>query len=547
MDSRLVSSSNHCYLRWHPAFWYEWQRLRWPGLDKHILLVLDINSAEGQAALDYLSTSQQQWAAQSAQIELDARTLERCADTTAIGQIHKNITVGELEGPASSLFRSFSRISEDVNSALNQESTYNQRLALDNVRESLNSLIRELTRSSDKYAVRFRPIATHWYKTLTTHVERLAHQSELRQEIDSPYIIGPPLTSQQSIFVGRTDISAQIEQLLIDRRRPPLLLYGQRRTGKTSLLLNLGRLLPNSITPLFVDLQGPASSASDNAGFLYNLARGMRASANRWPRNLILPTLSRETLAADPFTAFDEWLDEVEDKLGNNTALLTLDEFERLDAAITQGRFSEADVLGMLRNLIQHRPRFKVLLSGAHTLQEFQRWSSYLINAQVVHIGYLKETEARKLVEHPVNDFALRYEPEASQRVLDVTRGHPFLVQLLCAEIVAYKNEQEPAVRRLATLADVNAAIPEALASGSMFFSDIEVNQVDAQGADVLRYLDAAGEGQGVDRATLQQHFPENLKQTLALLQQRELIETCDGGYRFQVELIRRWFARSAD
>src|SRR5262245_18824499 len=99
-------------------------------------------------------------------------------------------------------------------------------------------------------------------------------------------------------------------------------------------------------------------------------------------------------------------------------------------------------------------------LAGSHTLDELQRLAGYLINVQVVQIGYLKQDEARQLVERPVEGFALRYEPEASQHVLDLTRGHPFLTQLLCAEIVAHKNEQEPAARRLACLDDVEAAVP---------------------------------------------------------------------------------------
>lgn len=92
-----------------------------------------------------------------------------------------------------------------------------------------------------------------------------------------------------------------------------------------------------------------------------------------------------------------------------------------------------------------------------------------------------------QVVEHPIRGFALRYEPDASQSLLDLTRGHPFLVQLLCAEIVACKNEQDSSVRRLATVADVEAAILEALRSGSMFFIDIERNQVDAHALAVLR------------------------------------------------------------
>lgn len=532
-------------LPWHSAFWDELQLLPLPGLAEHLVLVAERDPAEGQAAIEYLNTSHQRWAAREAQIELDARRLERCPDVAAISRIHHSLAAGELAGPTSALLRSFSRISQDVDAALNQTSVYNRRLALSVVEDRLDGLLRELTRSSERYADRFRPIAVHWRKIVAGHVSELAEAVEQRQEIDNPYIIGVPLTEQQEIFVGRTEISARIEQLLLDRRRPPLLLYGQRRTGKTSLLNNLGRLLPSTIVPLFVDLQGPPSLASDHIGLLYNLGRRMADSANR-QRNLILPPLSREELAVDPFTRFDEWLEEVEVALGPNTALLALDEFEALDHAITKGRFDEDAVLGMLRHLIQNRPAFKILLSGTHTLDEVQRWASYLINVQVVHIGYLTEEEAHQLVERPVTGFALRYEPDASQRVLDLTRGHPFLVQLLCAEIVALKNEQEPSVRRLACLADVEAAVPKALDSGSFFFADIERNQVDAAGLDLLRFLAAQGEGTVVDRDVLTQRSVDGQDQALHLLIRRELIESTDGGYRFQVELIRRWFAGRA-
>jgi hypothetical protein len=279
-------------------------------------------------------------------------------------------------------------------------------------------------------------------------------------------------------------------------------------------------------------------------GLLYNLGRGMAESAQR-QRGLALPPLSRDSLAADPFTRFDEWLDEVEVALGQSAALLTLDEFEALESAFSSGRFEEERVLGMLRNLIQHRPRFKVLLAGSHTLDELQRWASYLINVQIVQIGYLKESEARQLVERPVKDFALRYDSDASQRVLEITHGHPFLVQLLCAEIVALKNEQQPSLRRLACLSDIESAVPEALASGSLFFADIQRNQIDAAGLALLRFLAAHGERAIVDRDTLDLQFSYDLRATLDQLTRRELIEAVDGGYRFQVELIRRWFAQS--
>jgi len=543
LDERRLPQGRPSLIRWHSAFWDELQRLPLVGLDTHILLLLDYDWEGGTAVMDYLSHGRQRWAAQAAQIETDARQLEQCRSLQSIGEVQRTLAAGELSGPASALLRSFSRISRDVDAAQRQESAYNQRLALNAVEDRLDGLLRELTRSNERYADRFRPIAAAWREVIAAANQQMVAEAELRQEIDSPYIIGVPLTEQQEIFVGRADVSARIEQLLLDRRQPPLLLYGQRRVGKTSLLNNLGRLLPSTIIPLFVDLQGPATRASDDAGFLYNLARAMIRSARQ--RDLALPKLTREMLTADPFSRFEEWLDEVEAALDGNLALLMLDEFEVLADALDKERFDEVTVLGMVRHLIQHRSRFKVLLSGSHTLDEFQRWAGYLINVQVVHISYLSPAETRQLATQPVAEFALRYDAPALDRVVALTRGHPFLVQLLCAEVVALKNEQPPEMRRLARLADVETAVPEALQHGSFFFADIEQNQVDPVGREVLRLMAAHEEGTPTPRRELVAFVPSlmALEESLRLLQQRELIEPVDGGYCFQVELVRRWFA----
>ena len=330
---------------------------------------------------------------------------------------------------------------------------------------------------------------------------------------------------------------------MLDRRRPPILLYGQRRMGKTSMLNNLGRLLPGSVVPLFVDLQGPVSQASDPQGFFYNVARSMAESGRR-KREQPLPPLAREALEKDPFTAFDEWLDSMESALGDSTTLLCLDEFEALEEAFVRGRLDEAGILGTLRHIIQHRPRIKILLAGSHTLEEMDRWAGYLINVQVVRIGRLKDAEALQLIERPVRDFTLGYESDACRRVLQITSGHPFLTQLLCSELVAIKNEQDPGVRRLARRADVEEAVPEALAHGRFFFADIERNQVDEEGMALLRFLARNGEGARVSLEELQQRFPDTWNQALALLERRELVVREDGSVGFQVELIRRWFDR---
>jgi tetratricopeptide (TPR) repeat protein len=61
----------------------------------------------------------------------------------------------------------------------------------------------------------------------------------------------------------------------------------------------------------------------------------------------------------------------------------------------------------------------------------------------------------------------------------------------------------------------------------------------------VLHFLAAQGEGAIVNQVQLAANFPEQLDASLQNLLQRELIEIVeDGGYRIQVELIRRWFTK---
>ncbi len=531
-------------IRWHSAFWDELQYIPLYGLENYLVKITERYPTVGKNAIEYLSINSQRWAAKEAQIELDARRLQNNSCVEGISKAHLKLAAGELEGSTSALLRSFSRISLDVQAALKQKSKYNQRLVLNKVEESLDGLLRELTRSSEPYAIRFRPIAEIWRHTIADHIKVLSAIVEANQEIINPYVTGIPLTEDQEIFVGRSGISERIERLLLDKRRPPLLLYGQRRTGKTSLLNNLGKLLPTNMIPLFVDLQGSASLAKDFSGFLYNISRAILSSAKRH-RKIILPVLTREKLTEDPFSYFDEWLDEIEQELDENqTFVLMLDEFSALDFVLAKGLLDEALVLGMFRHIIQHRPRIKMLLSDSNSIDEFERWASYLINVQTVHISYLEVEETLQLVQQPTPDFNLCYEEEASQRVLSITRGHPALTQLLCSEIVNLKNKQDISIRHLVQVSDVEAAIPGALQNGRFFLSDIHNNQVKTKTAlAMLKYIAAQGEAAIVSEQELQAQFAEDFEASKANLLQRELIEATGGNaYRFQVELIRRYF-----
>lgn len=544
LDLRSTSNS-FFYLQYHSAFWDEQQLLPLIGLDTHVVMAYRKNSNEGKKAIDYLSTSRQRWAARSAQVEIEAISFESCTNLFDISQIYKVYMGGELENSADAHFRFFSRISKDVEVSLNQKSIYHKRLILSNLNDRLDGFIRELTRSNDRLSRRCRPIAVKWASIVEFQYQEISHSVEISHEILNPYIIGIPLSDGQEVFVGREDICSRIEKLILDKCSPPLLLYGQRRTGKTSLLFNLGRLLPTSIVPLFIDLQGPVSKSDNNDGFIYNLSKSIIQSAKRY-RNLDFPPLARESLSYDPFTCFDDWLDDVEIILNDRIALVALDEFEVLGEVLDRNNLLEENILGLFRNLIQHRQKLRFLFSGSHSFSEFKSWSSYLINTQVIHISYLRETEAIKLIELPENsEFTLNYSPQALQRVLYITNKHPFLLQLICSEIINLKNEQDLTSRGLVSLEDVESSIPIALANGRMFFIEIQFNQVSkihAEAVDLIRFMSIQGEGAIITELKLSAHYPDFYDDAIPTLIRQEIIERISDGYRIQVELVRQWF-----
>lgn len=142
------------------------------------------------------------------------------------------------------------------------------------------------------------------------------------------------------------------------------------------------------------------------------------------------------------FTTFSEWLRQVEQQVGERVLLLSLDEFESVGAAVAGGWLDER-IFGFLRNLIQHHPPITLLLAGSHRPSEIGRpWSDYLISAVVLPISYLDAEETARLITQPIPGFPLRYTPQAVQRIIDLTRCQPLLVQLLCQQIVLLLNER---------------------------------------------------------------------------------------------------------
>ncbi len=536
-------------LRWfrlHAAFWDEKQRLPWPDLDEYLLLLSERQPDMLQDVLIYLSTTAQRPVAQKVQMELTARQFEACKDVHSLASIRHQTAVGLLEGPLSTILIALHNISRDVDHALRQNTPYQQRLGLGMARDKLATLQNELLLSRDPQSQRFAPIITQWQRILASHIEAMTIPAQYQQEIPNPYICGMPLSEQQSLlFVGRSEIIERINQMLMQEKCPPLLLFGQRRMGKTSLLLNLSHFLNSSIIPCFVDCQGLAGYR-DSDELVPEFVELVRQSALRF-RNVELPAF-KSLLSSGKgslYQLLNQWLAATEKQLESHrqTLLLAMDEFESLELLMKANLNLAKLYLGFARHTVQHHSRFRILLAGTHLPEEMPLWRDFLMNARVLKIDYLTRSETLQLIEQPVKPFPLTYPPEVSQVIFEQTRGHPYLVQSLCFELVLLKNEQPLASRFQVTLADLEEALERARKANRIFFNDLAHNQLSPPAASMAIVLARQGAAACLPVDEWQQIFPAYSEAGLADLLRRDVVEAANGGYRFQVEFIRRWFA----
>ena len=131
----------------------------------------------------------------------------------------------------------------------------------------------------------------------------------------NPYIAGAPVIEKR-MFFGREDIFSWIERSLSGKFVDHILvIHGQRRVGKTSVLKHLGNRLPDKFIPIFIDLQGRVNTSLPR--FLWWLAREIT-------RALDLPEPQRDRFEGDPDYFESEFLPEVEKQLDGKVLLLTL-------------------------------------------------------------------------------------------------------------------------------------------------------------------------------------------------------------------------------
>jgi hypothetical protein len=371
--------------------------------------------------------------------------------------------------------------------------------------------------------------------------------------IRNPYLPGKPdpdLKEVKRLFVGREDVLRFIEKNLVGAVAERIIvLYGQRRTGKTWILLHLQELLPAIYLPVYIDVQE------------FTGVRGVPAILQIFADQILTTLkerceLSKATLSTIYIPTFEEYEKNypyyfrvfsrnVQEVLGERKLLWLFDEFQGFDDMVVAGNLS-ATFMEYLRHLMQFGEKMAFIFAGTREMTE-QYWSVFFNITMQRKIGTLNDDDAANLITNPVKPFGVEHDRFAVPLIKQLTGNHPYFIQLLCDNIVSKLNERH---QMLVNAQIIEAAVDDLVINGAsnLKFHWIEVmDERERAVAGMMQEL--LRRGQPADVSTIWSEMreinrriaPDHVSSTLKSLAEKDLLEkdtTALDTYKFKIGLV---------
>jgi hypothetical protein len=285
-------------------------------------------------------------------------------------------------------------------------------------------------------------------------------------QLHNPYYTGTAVQNL-SMFYGREQEISLLQQDFVYSSAPAVVvLYGQRRSGKSSLIykLLLGNLLDPHV-PVRIDMQHETLNFSVEK-FLRSVAYSVHRQIQK--RGYVQPFPELAVFKEDAVFAFDRFLDDVEEWLEQRKLVLLIDEFEVLDEKAVSDQVDH-HLFDHLRSLVQERQCMHLLLAGTHKLQDLTSayWSIFFNLANHRRLSNLTVEAARQLICEPMSGL-LEYDPFAVEKIRMLTGDQPYLIQLFCHYLVRHCTNN---TKDYITINDVNVVLEEVKQSGRQYFN----------------------------------------------------------------------------
>lgn len=358
----------------------------------------------------------------------------------------------------------------------------------------------------------------------------------------NPYVAGNPVGGGPA-FVGREDVLRDVHNILSLPQNSAVLLYGQRRIGKTSVLQELVTWLPKQLPcqPVYIDLQNKTDWSLGR--LLQEVARAAAVALRQPP----------PALGSDPETTFRHIWPKLLKKLPDDQMVVLLfDEFDVL-AEPTEKKAGQA-FFPYLSSLLANPPaRLKFVFVIGRNVGDLSTIALSLFKlVPNVRVSLLDQADTERVARLAEDNESLRWREEGLAKLWALTHGHPFLTQILCSWVwdQVYDDAPPDTLPHINPL-QVEAAVAKTLASGRSALEWVWKGLPPA--ARVVVSALAEGGPDPISQERLEALLRESgvrvvireLQNAPKLLEEWDLIEAVEGGYKFRVELLRRWLAKN--
>ena len=277
---------------------------------------------------------------------------------------------------------------------------------------------------------------------------RSRHREQLRSRRFNPYVAGAPVLADD-MFFGRREL---VDRILQTIHNNSLLIYGERRIGKTSIQHQIKKRLRElddpvyEFHPVYIDLQGTPETrffqtiAEDIFQELTPVLDGLRPGKD----------LSGDYTYRDFIRDVRAVLKTLKMRTSKKVRLVLLidevDELNDYDPRVNQ-KLRSLFMKSFAESLV-------AVVSGVEIKKHWERegspWYNFFEEIEVKPFG---PQDAQELIERPIRGM-FKLDRGTAERIISLTGGRPYLIQKLCISLVTRLHEQH---RRRITIADVEA------------------------------------------------------------------------------------------
>lgn len=420
-----------------------------------------------------------------------------------------------------------------------------------------------------KYRTRSGEIARTAFENFSIHL-----YAQPFEEIKNPYAeyAQGGIVGEKDMFYGRGELINKVATVICEAhsQSKSIMIYGEKRAGKSSVLHHLSKELAKDPDLLVLDLGSLGGILDDTEVSLLRLFLGSilielefaiedEVRKGRSQLQISFPNSiefyehpASLVYFQELLTRFNRAAANAQDWQGVRIVLL-IDEFSYLYDLSVKKRLPE-DFMKNWKALLQQN-LFSVVLVGQDGMLKFkQLFPNEFAVMQDERVNYLHPDDAVKLIDEPIRignrSGESRYREKAIARIVDLTAGSPFYIQIICNRLVEYMNSKRATLVTEAYVEQVKNELIQGVNPLNWGHFDNLISSGDTSpdaisNEDTIKVLSMIALNSRIgscSRSSITCHTQTDVDAILKDLEDRQVIESKQGQYyKIRVGLFKEW------